>query len=138
MKIELIEKSEIHKIIPLLKILNDEIDESTLKERLNEMVLQGYQCAGMYNQNQLIGICGIWILTKYYIGKHIEPDNMVFLPEFRSKGLGKDFISWIYQYGKSQGCVASELNCYLSNERGHKFWQAEGYNKIAFHYQKKL
>ena len=26
-----------------------------------------------FEENHLIGICGLWILTKYYIGKHIEP-----------------------------------------------------------------
>ncbi|EQD69526.1 GCN5-related N-acetyltransferase, partial [mine drainage metagenome] len=38
---------------------------------------QGYQCAGLYDDGRLIGICGLWILTKYYVGKHIEPDNVV-------------------------------------------------------------
>ena len=138
MEIKLIDKSDIHKIIPLLQLLNKELETTIIATRLDEMVKQGYQCAGIYHQEKLIGICGIWILTKYYIGKHIEPDNMVFLPEYRSQGLGKKLIEWIHQYGKSLGCVASELNCYLANERGQKFWQTEGYDKIAFHFQKKL
>lgn len=138
MEIELIKKENILSIIPLLKILNTNISEDTLKERLAEMVSQGYECVGVYENKMLIGICGLWILTKYYVGKYIEPDNMVFLPKYRSMGLGKKLMAWVYDYGKSQGCIASELNCYFPNEPGQKFWEREGYKAIAYHYQKSI
>jgi len=136
MKIELIPSDKILSIIPLLKVLNDQIDDRVLEYRLNEMVLQGYQCIGVYDETKLVAICGMWIITKYYVGKHIEPDNVVVLPEYRSKGLGKKIMAWIYEYGRSQGCIASELNCYIPNKSGQKFWESEGYTAIGYHYQK--
>lgn len=136
--IELIPDSEIFRVVPLLRVLNAHISETVLKERLTEMVMQRYKCAGLYLSNELIGICGIWILTKYYVGRHIEPDNVVILPEYRGKGFGKQLLAWVYEYGRSQGCIASELNCYLTNERGQVFWQQQGYKKIGYHYQKDL
>lgn len=136
MKIELIPSEEILSIIPLLKVLNDGIAEDILEQRLHEMVSQGYQCIGVYDESKLIAICGIWIMTKYYVGKHIEPDNVVVLPEYRSKGLGKMIMTWIYDYGKSQDCVASELNCYIPNKSAQKFWESEGYTAIGYHYQR--
>ena len=54
------------------------------------------------------------------------------------KGLGKKLMAWVYDYGKSQGCIASELNCYLPNESGQKFWEREGYKVIAYHYKKPI
>ena len=92
----------------------------------------------MYADDQLIGICGLWVLTKYYVGKHIEPDNMIILDDWRSKGLGKRLMAWVYDYAKSQGCVASELNCYLANPRAQAFWESEGYQKIAYHYKRSI
>ncbi len=56
----------------------------------------------------------------------------------QSKGLGKQLMAWVYDFAQSQGCVASELNCYLPNDRAHTFWENEGYKKIAYHFQKKL
>ena len=47
-------------------------------------------------------------------------------------------MEWVHNYAKSKGCVASELNCYISNESGRKFWEDEGYQAIGLHYQKKL
>ncbi|MBL4867317.1 MAG: GNAT family N-acetyltransferase [Pseudomonadales bacterium] len=138
MEISLIPKKDIYSIIPLLRILNETLSEELLQTRLDEMILQGYECVGIYDRSKLIGICGLWVVTKYYVGKHIEPDNMVFLPEYRSKGLGNQLMAWIYEYGISKGCVASELNCYLPNKKGNAFWENEGYEAIGFHYQKKL
>ena len=136
MEIKLIKKEEIFSIIPLLKVLNSQIADDTLKHRLTEMVSQGYECVGVYEQKKLIGICGLWILTKHYVGKHIEPDNVIFLPEYRSMGLGHQLMAWVYDYGRRRGCIASELNCYLSNESGQRFWEREGYKAIGYHYQK--
>ena len=132
----LIPKEKIYCIIPLLKVLNPTIDDETLKSRLDEMLLQGYECVGVYYAGKLIGISGLWIITKYYIGKHIEPDNVIIDPQYRNKGIGELLMKWIYEYGKSKGCVASELNCYVSNEKGQKFWLKEDYKVVGLHYQK--
>jgi diamine N-acetyltransferase len=86
----------------------------------------------------MIGLSGLWIITKYYVGKHIEPDNVIIHPDYQGTGTGKLLMQWIYQYAVSQGCVVAELNCYTANHAGQKFWVNEGFNVVAFHYQKKL
>ncbi len=137
-EIKLIQKYKLVSIIPLIQLLNPNVPETTLTIRLEEMIAQGYQCAGLYLDKQLIGICGIWIMTKFYIGKHIEPDNVYILPEYRKLGFGKRLLEWVQEYGKAQGCTASELNCYVNNETGNRFWEQEGFAKIGYHYQKPL
>ena len=137
-EIKLIPPDNLISIIPLIQQLNPSVPETTLKTRLEEMITQGYQCAGLYSDDQLVGICGLWIMTKFYVGKHIEPDNVFILPEYRRLGFGKQLLEWVYDYGLSQGCVASELNCYVSNETGNAFWEREGFAKIGYHYQKPL
>jgi GNAT superfamily N-acetyltransferase len=134
----LIAPDKIYDIIPLLQLLNNKIDGETMKSRLSEMITQGYECVGVYDADRLIGISGLWILTKYYIGRHIEPDNVIIHPEYRGKGIGEKLMEWIYAYAKSRGCVASELNCYVTNNSGQKFWINEGYKILAFHFQKEL
>jgi GNAT superfamily N-acetyltransferase len=136
--IRLIPAEEMFTIIPFLRVLNDTISEELLRERIVEMVDQDYRCAGLFLGRQLVGICGLRIMTKYYVGRHIEPDNVIILPEYRSRGLGHRLMAWVHAYARSQGCVASELNCYLSNVLGHAFWEAEGYSTIANHLQRVL
>jgi GNAT superfamily N-acetyltransferase len=135
-KIRLIEKDEIHSIIPLLKLLTNKIEEEVLRKRLNEMVKAGYECVGVYHDEKLIGISGLWTLVKYYVGKHIEPDNVVIHPDYRGKGVGEQMMQWIYEYAKSKGCEAVELNCYVNNSPGQKFWLNQGFRILGFHNQK--
>jgi GNAT superfamily N-acetyltransferase len=136
--VRLISSDEMFSIIPLLRLLNAAISEETLRERISEMVDQDYRCAGLFLDGRLVGICGLRIMTKYYIGRHVEPDNVIILPEYRSQGLGRRLMAWVHDYARSQGCVASELNCYLSNLSGYSFWEAEGYSAIAYHLQRVL
>ena len=135
---QLIPNEAINTIIPILRLLNNDEDEDILKERLLEMIEKGYECLGVFDNDQLVGICGLWILVKHYVGRHIEPDNVMILPEYRNKGIGEEMMEWVYKYGRSKGCVASELNCYTTNSGGQKFWANEGYKILGFHYQRPL
>ena len=137
-RIERIKQNQLNSILPFWRALNEDIATETLEQRLQEMLLQGYQCIGVFDGDRLIGISGLWILTKYYVGKHIEPDNVYILPEYQGKGIGRLLMAWIFDYAKSLGCVASELNCYIKNEAGQRFWKEQGYEVVAYHYQKQL
>ena len=125
-------------IIPLLKDLDPSVPEELLEPRLLEMIQQGYICIGAWNeQKELVGCCGIWIFTRYYCGKMVEPDNMIVSPKYQGHGLGQKMLNWVLEYGRSQGCDVSELNCYTGNHLGQKFWTKNDYRLIGFHYQKK-
>jgi GNAT superfamily N-acetyltransferase len=137
-EIRLIPREEIYSIIPLLQILNQNMSETVLRDRLEEMISQGYECVGVFDEDKLIGISGLWVLTKYYIGRHIEPDNVVIHPNYRGKGIGEKLMNWIEEYAKSKNCIALELNCYTLNESAHKFWFKQGFEVLAYHFQKKL
>ena len=134
----LIPSDEIFSIIPLLRITNDTISEEILRERLAEMIQDKYECLGVFDHNKLVGICGMWLLVKYYVGRHIEPDNVVIHPEYRGKGIREEMMKWVYEYGKSKGCIATELNCYTANTAGQKFWANQNYKIVGFHYQRML
>lgn len=137
-KIRFIKKDNIFIIIPLLQKLNASISKSTLEKRLQEMVHQNYTCVGVFYDGKLIGISGIWLLTKYYVGKHIEPDNVYILEDYQGNGIGEMLFDFIFTYAKKIGCVSSELNCYLENKLGHQFWEKLGYQKMAYHFSKKI
>ena len=138
MRIELIPKENINITLPLLSALNPSISQDEIRNRLAEMIETGYECVGVFDEETLVGICGIWTLTKIYVGRHIEPDNVIISPEYRSRQLGQQLMEWVESYARSKGCVASELNCYVSNEAGNKFWQQQDYKVLGLHYQKKL
>jgi len=136
--IKILPKENIFDIIPLLKQLNDKTPEYLLKPRLLEMVDQNYECAVMYDDGKLIGVCGIWYMTRHYIGKSMEIDHVIIDANLQGKGFGKYFLEWIYKHAIEKGCEASELNAYTSNPKSHKFYYNEGYNIYGFHFLKVL
>lgn len=134
-KIELIPYEEMDQILPLAFLLNNgKIEYSLLEKRLKDILaMGGYQCIGVYNNEELIGICGLWVLNKLYSGKHIEPDNVFIKEEYRNKNIGKLMMDWLFNYAKEIGCIGSEVNCYVNNEKGKRFWEAQGYEALGYH-----
>lgn len=136
--VRLIPTDQLHVILPLVKVLNPDIDEAVLAQRLEDMPGQGYQCVGAYQNEQLVGICGLWVATRFYCGKYLEPDNVVVHPDFRSLGVGQKLMVWVYDYARTQNCEVVELNSYVGSPRAHKFYFNEGFQILGFHFQKKL
>lgn len=134
----LIPKEEAESILPFIKLINPEIDLDILQSRLKDIWNSGYECMGIYSEKNLIGICGIWILHKFYAGKHLEADNVVVDPNYRNLGVGSVLMDSVYAYGISQNCISSELNCYLQNTAAQEFWIDEGYSIIGLHMKKTL
>lgn len=135
-EIKLIPTKDILTILPLLKELNKTTSDSVLQQRVIEMTTQHYKCVGIFLKDELIGIAGLWFLTRHYCGKTIEPDHVVISSTYRNKGLGKKLFEWIFNYAKNIGYEASELNTYIHNEKSHTFYENEGYKKLGFHYLK--
>ena len=136
LEIKLIPNKDILIVLPLLKELNKTTSEEILKKRLLEMATQHYKCVGMYLNNELVGMSGLWFLTRHYCGKTIEPDHVIISKNHRNKGLGKKLFNWIYNYAQSIGYEATELNTYIRNVKSHRFYENEGYKKLGFHYLK--
>lgn len=137
-QIRFIPADKLDEILPFLQLLNPNEQEQVLADRLQKMKSLDYRCIGIYDGEKLAGISGLWILFKHYSGKHAEPDNVIIHPDYRGKGLGEKLIGWIHDYAKEQGCESCELNCYVSNHAGVRFWISLGYEIIGYHMIKKF
>ena len=130
---------DFEQIIPLVFALNEEnVSKDLLKSRFNEMKHQNYECAGIFDADELVGVSGLWFCTRHYVGKAVELDHVYIKPEYRSKGLGKQFMDWINVYVKKKGCNSMELNTYVQNYPSHKFYYNEGYEIWGYHFFKNI
>ena len=137
--IKVLPKGEILDVIPLMmEYTKSKTAEEVLKERFLEMASQNYECAVMYDGNKLIGLAGMWFMTRHYSGKSMEPDHVYIADGYRGRGLGKRFFDWMHDYAKSKGCNSSELNTYVQNYPSHKFYYNEGYEIYGYHFFKTL
>ncbi|MDG5492830.1 GNAT family N-acetyltransferase [Psychroserpens sp. SPM9] len=136
---QIIAPSKINAIIPLVqKLTEHKFSDAILKARFAEMVTQNYECAVIYDDDTLIGVTGLWFCTRHYAGKTVEIDHVFIEEAYRNKGLGTQFLSWIYDYVKQKGCRTAELNTYVQNYPSHKFYYNEGFEILGYHFLKKL
>lgn len=131
---------ELHSdIIRLSKILNPKIEETLLTPRINKMFdYVNYFSFGVFKDNMLVGISGGWVTERLYSGKQLEVDHFILDPDFRSLGLGSKLLRYIETWAKNQECITLELNAYIGNSRGHKFYFQKGYKILGYHFQKNL
>ena len=138
-RFEILNPSEINSIIPMVQKLSGfKVSEAVLKARFADMVRQNYECAVVYDEDALIGVSGLWFSTRHYSGKSVEVDHVYIEEAYRNIGLGKEFMAWIYEYGKLKGCEAVELNTYVQNHASHKFYHNEGFQALAYHFLKRF
>lgn len=137
--IKVLPKEQILDLIPLMmEYKKGKVAQEVLEERFLEMASQNYECAVMYDSEKLIGIAGMWFMTRHYSGKSMEPDHVYIADGYRGKGLGKQFFDWMHAYAKEKGCNSSELNTYVQNYPSHKFYYNEGYEIYGYHFFKML
>jgi diamine N-acetyltransferase len=137
--IKVLPKECILDIIPLMiEYTEGKTERKILEARFLEMATQNYECAVMYDDDKLIGMSGMWFMTRHYSGKSVEQDHVYIANEYRRKGLGKHFFDWIHDYVKNKGCNTSELNTYVQNYPSHKFYYNEGYEIFGYHFYKTL
>ena len=136
---KIIAADAIETVIPLVKKMSKpSITEALLLERFKEMVSQNYECIGVYDGAQLIGVSGLWFCTRHYSGRSVELDHVFIDDSYRNNGLGTQFINWIQAYVKFKGYQAIELNAYIDNEPSQKFYEKDGFQKLGYHFVKKL
>lgn len=135
----IIPAAEVLIIIPLLQKLGSHaVEEAILKERVLEMAQQNYKGIGIYDEEKLIGICGMWFQTRHYAGKSVEVDHVFIEEEYRNKGLGKQLMNFVYEHAHKEHCNWVELNTYVHNFPSHKFYYNEGFVAKGYHFVKEF
>jgi GNAT superfamily N-acetyltransferase len=134
---KIITADTIETVVPLVKKMSKpHITEAILKERFKEMITQNYECVGVYDADQLIGVSGLWFCTRHYSGRSVELDHVFIDDVYRNKGLGTQFINWIETYVKTKGYQAIELNAYIDNVPSQNFYEKDGFQKLGYHFVK--
>ena len=132
-------KEDFALVLPYLKKLHENrLDHELLQQRLLEMFDQNYECFGIYKENKLIGVFGLWIMTRHYAGRACEVDHIYIENSFQRKGVGKSLFEFIQDYAISKSCETMELNSYVENFGSHKFYMNLGYVIRGYHFLKKL
>ena len=112
-----IEEGNIDLIIPLVqKLDNNKDSDFILQQRFLEMFSQNYECLGVFDEDKLIGICGLWFCTRHYSGKSVELDHfyidedswqVVIADQYNKQGeIWRVSLSYLKYYKEMPGILA--------------------------------
>lgn len=137
LEFKMIEPAKSQTIIPLLRQLNDSTPDKLLNQRVKHMfTYRNYYCVGMFENGKLIGICGLWVMHRHYVGKSVEPDHLVIDENYRNNDIGSSYFKWLEEWCKQNNIEAIELNTYTGNRKSHKFYGNLDFEIYGFHYVK--
>jgi len=119
---------------PLLMQMYPNYSETKLKEMLTQMLPHNYQVLLYRQNNQLVGLTGFWLATKFWSGKYCEIDNFIIHPDYRNIGIGQKIIQKIIEISQKENCLMITLDAYTHNFKAHKFFYKEGFVAKGFHF----
>ena len=131
---EITTKEEMLKNFELLKEMYPSLTMEEYASELDVMLPHNYTQVGVFENNECIGLSGIWIGSKLWCGKYMELDNVVVSNNHRSKGIGKIIFEYAEQKAHAIGCTMLALDSYSDNFKAHKFFYGQGYVPRGFHF----
>ena len=135
---ELTAEAELQRIWPLIKLLNKDLAEIEFRARLSRMARAGYRCAGVFEGDRCVGICGYWLITRFYSGTYMDIDNFVVDEARRGQGIGARLLAWLEAEARRLNCNAIMLDTYLHSYASHRFYTQNGFSILGFHMKKDL
>jgi GNAT superfamily N-acetyltransferase len=120
--------------IEIIRHLYPNISDKKYKTYLQAMIPHNYTQVAIFENDQCVGLTGLWYGIKLWSGKYMEIDNFIVHPEHRSKGIGKMLTDYVHQKATALECTMIVLDAYTQNFTAHRFYYNQGYNPRGFHF----
>lgn len=129
---------EMFPFYPLIQQLQPWLKEEHYRSHLQEMTQHNYSQLVVWENEQPVGMSGIWLNHKLYCGKYLEMDNVVVDTNYRNKGIGNLLYEKALEIAVKENCRVMMLDAYLENTGAHRFYERYGFEKQGFHFIKKI
>ncbi len=139
MNVELTESdADVLACFPVMLHLRDLRDASSFLHRVRDQERSGYRLAALRDGGELLAVAGFRLGENLAWGKHLYIDDLVTLPDARSKGYGTALLAWLSEFAESQGAQQLHLDSGTERVDAHRFYQREGLEISGFHFKRVL
>lgn len=106
----------------LLKHLSDTITNITEFENFVETLPLNQHMFVMEEDGEIIGVSSVFIERKiiHGFGKVAHIEDVVISPRHQARGLGKELVSYLVHFAKTEKCYKCILNCVSQKELFYK------------------
>lgn len=103
---------------------------------------QGYRLLGIFEEGKTnaVAVCGFRELTNLAGGRHIHIDDVVTIPQGRSKGYAARLLAEVQKIAKESGIRKIHVQSDVGSERtpAHRLYFESGFEIDAFHFVCKI
>lgn len=138
---ELENEQEWRRVFPIVRQLRTNLDESDYVNlaayaRKNE----GYRLFALYDEEgAAASVVGFMPMTTLYNGRAIWVCDLVTDQAKRSKGYGRELLSFVHDWAGRHGFSVVSLSSGLQRTDAHRFYQEKmGYDRVSFVFKKVL
>jgi len=130
--------TEIADCYPAMRELRPHIAEDQFLSRVRNQEGAGYRLAYIQGQNGVVAVAGFRIDENLAWGRFLYVDDLVTLPEHRSKGHGAELLSWLKKQAAKEGCEQMHLDSGIQRKEAHRFYEREGMTMASLHFVEKI
>ena len=139
MKIELAESdAEILSCFPALQHLRSLESASDLLCQVRAQQSSGYRLAFVTDGGEPLAVAGFRLGQNLAWGRHLYVDDLVTLPEARSKGCGAMLLTWLARLAESEGAQELHLDSGTGRTDAHRFYEREGLEVSSYHFKRAI
>lgn len=99
---------------------------------------EGYRMLGVFEtgKTQAVAVCGFRVRTNLASGKHLHIDDLITVPQCRSKGYANLLLDRVYEIAKQEGASKVQAASNVGGERAsaHRLYFDQGFAITAHHF----
>lgn len=130
--------AEIAACYPVMRELRPHIAEEQFPSRVRSQENAGYRLAYVEERGYVVAVAGFRIGENLAWGRFLYVDDLVTLPEQRSKGYGAALLSWLRDFAAKEGCEQLHLDSGIQRKEAHRFYERQGMAMTSFHFVEKI
>ncbi|MET0052242.1 MAG: GNAT family N-acetyltransferase [Candidatus Thiodiazotropha sp.] len=131
-------ETDLHACFRIMQHLRPELDQQGFAQTVRRLNHHGYRLALLETAQGAVAVAGFRISESLAWKRYLYVDDLVTLPEARSRGYGAQLLEWLEQYAAETGCEQIHLDCGIQREEAHRFYRRSGLQATAFHFHKPL
>lgn len=135
---ELRSEQELMRAYPVVHELHRDLTEEHYAELLAEMRPQRYRLFAAWDDDEIVAVAGVVVLTNLYYGRHAFVYDLVTKEGARSGGYGEALMDHVEEFARAAGCEKAALACGREREGALHFYERRGYERPSFAMRKDL
>ena len=130
--------AEIAACYDVMAELRPHVERGKFVPLIRSMQEGGYRLACIRADGRVVAVAGYRISTNLFMGHNLYVDDLVTAETERSRGYGRELLSWLRSIAVESGCKGFHLDSGVQRKRAHEFYLREGLELSSYHFSVRL